>query len=170
MEMSEEVREVLDTFRVAATLGSRSLGAYVISMAQVASDVLVVELLQREARLMASAFLFPPLSDSFSYSPSLSKVPCRTCADDALGGLQVAGELGVEPDHMQSLRVAPLFETLDDLDRAGKVMDRLLNVPIYRKHLELVHDNHQEVRGSPLRYLSCATCGACVNTGVSSPS
>lgn len=109
MEMSEEVREVLDTFRVAATLGSRSLGAYVISMAQVASDVLVVELLQREARLM------------------------------------VAGELGVEPDHMQSLRVAPLFETLDDLDRAGKVMDRLLNVPIYRKHLELVHDNHQEI-------------------------
>jgi phosphoenolpyruvate carboxylase len=149
MEMSEEVREVLDTFRVAATLGSRSLGAYVISMAQVASDVLVVELLQREARLMASAFHFPP--ETFFYDPSLSKVPCLTCAHDALGGPQVAGELGVEPDHMQSLRVAPLFETLDDLDRAGKVMDRLLNVPIYRKHLELVHDNHQEVRGSPLQ-------------------
>jgi phosphoenolpyruvate carboxylase len=44
------VREVLETFRVAARLGSASLGAYVISMAQKASDVLAVELLQKEAR------------------------------------------------------------------------------------------------------------------------
>lgn len=38
--------------RVAARLGSGSLGAYVISMSQAASDVLAVELLQKEARLM----------------------------------------------------------------------------------------------------------------------
>jgi len=109
MEMSDDVKEVLETFRVAAMLGSRSLGAYVISMAQNTSDVLAVELLQREARLM------------------------------------VAAEQGTEPDHMQSLRVAPLFETLDDLEAAGKVMDRLLRVPIYRKQLEMVHGNHQEI-------------------------
>lgn len=45
------MREVLDTFRVAAELGPHSLGAYVISMARSASDVLAVELLQREARM-----------------------------------------------------------------------------------------------------------------------
>lgn len=50
-----QVREVLDTMRVAARLGSGSLGAYVISMSQAASDVLAVELLQKEARLMVGA-------------------------------------------------------------------------------------------------------------------
>lgn len=38
--------------RVAAVLGRQCLSAYVISMATRASDVLAVELLQREARLM----------------------------------------------------------------------------------------------------------------------
>ncbi|MFT5587076.1 MAG: phosphoenolpyruvate carboxylase [Cognaticolwellia sp.] len=47
---SSEVREVLDTFRVAALLPAGSLGCYVISMAAAPSDVLAVELLQREAR------------------------------------------------------------------------------------------------------------------------
>jgi len=49
MPMSEEVREVLDTVRTVAHLGRGSFGAYVISMAKGASDVLAVELLQREA-------------------------------------------------------------------------------------------------------------------------
>jgi phosphoenolpyruvate carboxylase len=40
------VRDVIDTFRAAATLPQGSLGAYVISMASNASDVLAVELLQ----------------------------------------------------------------------------------------------------------------------------
>ena len=34
-----------------------------------------------------------------------------------------------------SQRVAPLFETLADLDNAGKVMRRLLSVPWYREQL-----------------------------------
>lgn len=49
MPMPDEVREVLDTCRVVAQIGPGSLGAYVISMAKGASDVLAVELLQREA-------------------------------------------------------------------------------------------------------------------------
>ncbi|KAL1218534.1 Phosphoenolpyruvate carboxylase 4 [Cardamine amara subsp. amara] len=51
IEVGPDVKEVLDTFRVAAELGSESLGAYVISMASNASDVLAVELLQKDARL-----------------------------------------------------------------------------------------------------------------------
>ena len=51
MPMSEEVGEVLATFRAASRLGRTSLGAYVISMTKRASDVLAVELLQREAAM-----------------------------------------------------------------------------------------------------------------------
>ncbi|XP_023645073.1 phosphoenolpyruvate carboxylase 4 isoform X2 [Capsella rubella] len=60
IEVGLEVKEVLDTFRVAAELGSESLGAYVISMASNASDVLAVELLQKDARLAVSGELGRP--------------------------------------------------------------------------------------------------------------
>ena len=43
--------QVISTFQTAAELGPQSLGAYVISMAHTASDVLAVELLQKEALL-----------------------------------------------------------------------------------------------------------------------
>lgn len=49
LEASPEVRDVLDTFAMIARLPSDSLGAYIITMASYASDVLAVELLQREA-------------------------------------------------------------------------------------------------------------------------
>ena len=48
MPMSEDAQEVVDTFRVISCLPSDSMGAYVISMAKAASDVLAVMLLQRE--------------------------------------------------------------------------------------------------------------------------
>mmetsp|Transcript_31274 Transcript_31274/g.78359 ORF Transcript_31274/g.78359 Transcript_31274/m.78359 type:complete len:923 (-) Transcript_31274:37-2805(-) len=98
MQFSKDEEDVVNTFRVLASLPADSLGAYVISMARTASDVLCVKVLMREC--------------------------------------------GVTHFNM---RVAPLFETLDDLEAAGKVMDRLLRVPIYRKQLEMVHGNHQEI-------------------------
>lgn len=45
----EPVRDVLETFRTAAVLPGESLGAYVITMASSAADVLAVELLQKLA-------------------------------------------------------------------------------------------------------------------------
>ena len=51
LQASSEVREVLDTFATAAAIAPGSLGAYVISMALAPSDVLAVELLQKEAHL-----------------------------------------------------------------------------------------------------------------------
>ncbi|KAM0932958.1 putative phosphoenolpyruvate carboxylase [Dioscorea sansibarensis] len=60
IEVGPDVKEVLDTFRVAAELGTDSLGAYVISMASNASDVLAVELLQKDARLSVSGELGKP--------------------------------------------------------------------------------------------------------------
>ncbi|XP_042020339.1 phosphoenolpyruvate carboxylase 4 [Salvia splendens] len=60
IEVTFDIKEVLDTFRVAAELGSDSLGAYVISMASNASDVLAVELLQKDARLAVAGELGRP--------------------------------------------------------------------------------------------------------------
>jgi phosphoenolpyruvate carboxylase len=87
------VRDVLETFRVAASLAPDSLGAYVITMAGQPSDVLAVELLQR-----------------------------------------IAGQ-----PHPQ--RVVPLFETADDLGRAGATIEALLAIPWYRDRIR----GHQEV-------------------------
>ncbi|XP_051115036.1 phosphoenolpyruvate carboxylase-like [Andrographis paniculata] len=48
---TEEIAEVLDTFHVLAELPPDCLGAYIISMATTPSDVLAVELLQRECHM-----------------------------------------------------------------------------------------------------------------------
>lgn len=58
---------------------------------------------------------------------------------------KVAAETGKSPNHASSLRVVPLFETLDDLDASGAIMQRLFANPWYRAHLRTVHDNNQEV-------------------------
>ena len=50
LEASPDVRDVLDTFAMLATIPPDSLGAYVVTMTTRASDVLAVELLQKEAR------------------------------------------------------------------------------------------------------------------------
>ena len=51
LDASDEVKDVLDTFAGAREIGADALGAYVISMAKAPSDVLAVELLQKEAGL-----------------------------------------------------------------------------------------------------------------------
>jgi phosphoenolpyruvate carboxylase len=84
---SAPAQEVLDTCRVIAKQPRNALGAYIISMAREASDVLAVKLLLREC---GCTFEMP---------------------------------------------VAPLFETLDDLNHAGGIMRRLLSEPAYRQSL-----------------------------------
>ncbi|XP_034678194.1 phosphoenolpyruvate carboxylase, housekeeping isozyme isoform X1 [Vitis riparia] len=48
---TEEIADVLDTFHVIAELPADNFGAYIISMATAPSDVLAVELLQRECHV-----------------------------------------------------------------------------------------------------------------------
>ena len=48
---TEEIADVLDTFKVISELPSDCFGAYIISMATSPSDVLAVELLQRECHV-----------------------------------------------------------------------------------------------------------------------
>ena len=79
---ADDLAETMATLRACARQGPGSLGAYVISMAKDASDVLAVHVLQREAGA--------------------------------------------------ALRVVPLFETLDDLERAPAVVEALLDLPAAR--------------------------------------
>jgi phosphoenolpyruvate carboxylase len=54
LEASPSVRDVLETFAMIARTPPGSLNAYVITMTRAASDVLAVELLQKEARIAGS--------------------------------------------------------------------------------------------------------------------
>ncbi|CAO2828440.1 unnamed protein product [Amaranthus hypochondriacus] len=88
IKVSPDVKEVLDTFRVAAELGSDSFGAYVISMASNASDVLAVELLQKDARLAISGGLCRP-----SVGGTLRVVPLFETVKDLRGAGSVIRKL-----------------------------------------------------------------------------
>ena len=93
MGFTDTVKDTLDTFGLAAELPVGSLGAYVISQCQQASDVLAVALLQMDA--------------------------------------------GVK----EPLRVVPLFETLDDLERSAATVEALFSMPVYREWIK----NKQEI-------------------------
>jgi|UniRef100_A0ACD5XRD8 phosphoenolpyruvate carboxylase len=74
---SEEVADVLDTFQVISELPADSFGAYVISMATAPSDVLAVELLQRECRIktpLRVVPLFEKLADLESAPAALARL------------------------------------------------------------------------------------------------
>jgi phosphoenolpyruvate carboxylase len=114
---SPDVAEVLATFAALAEEPPGTLGAYVISMASSPSDVLAVELLQRDARMWAHR-----LPDAGAAGNRTPPVP-------------------VGPP----MRVVPLFETLADLEHAGDTVRALLGIPWYRAHLGEVHGGRQEV-------------------------
>jgi len=88
----ERVKEVLATFALLATLPPECLGAYCISMARSASDVLAVRLLQVKS--------------------------------------------GVK----SPMRVAPLFETREDLQNAPRVVARLFSVAAYKGAIGGFHE------------------------------
>ncbi|KAL2936018.1 Phosphoenolpyruvate carboxylase 1 [Bienertia sinuspersici] len=56
---TEEIADVLDTFHVISELPSDGFGAYIISMATAPSDVLAVELLQRECHIQSPLRVVP---------------------------------------------------------------------------------------------------------------
>lgn len=82
-DWSDDTQEVLDTFAMMARQPQETLGIYIISMAAKASDVLLVNLFMKAAKLS------------------------------------------------WDMPIAPLFETLDDLNNARSVMDKLFEIKSY---------------------------------------
>ncbi|KAL0837620.1 LOW QUALITY PROTEIN: hypothetical protein Bca101_089510 [Brassica carinata] len=73
---TEEIADVLDTFKVISELPSDCFGAYIISMATSPSDVLVVELLQREGHVKKPLRVVP----LFEKLADLEAAPAATAA------------------------------------------------------------------------------------------
>ena len=148
MPVTPAVREVLETFRVVAELGRQSLGAYVISMCASASDVLAVELLQREARAVVASELEMLHDMAHGRAAGGGDVPPKaaTPAPDASTPHGHSGSCFARYGTQEGpLRVVPLFETLKDLESAPAVMEALFNVPWYKHHLVSCHGTHQEI-------------------------
>jgi phosphoenolpyruvate carboxylase len=77
LNLTADQQDVVDTFRVLAQLPPDSLGAYIISMAQTASDVLIVVLLQRELgvrSIMRVVPLFETLDDLVDAPETMRKL------------------------------------------------------------------------------------------------
>lgn len=55
--------------------------------------------------------------------------------DDALAVMCIARAAGYERDGAAPIDIAPLFETVDDLERAPATLEALLAAPIYRAHV-----------------------------------
>jgi phosphoenolpyruvate carboxylase len=86
-----QVRDVIDTFRMAACLPPDSLGAYVITMASVASDLLAVDFLQMVAgnrRPQRVVPLFETASDLQRAGAVMSQVLAIPWYRDRIGGRQ----------------------------------------------------------------------------------
>jgi len=88
---SDETREVLDTFRALASLGDDAKGAYVISMAERASDVLAVMLLLREhgdvkMRVVPLFETLDDLTNAPTVVDALLSIPAVRTHIDACGG------------------------------------------------------------------------------------
>jgi len=57
-------------------------------------------------------------------------------ADDVLGALALAEMANPHTGARSQLDAAPLLETVDDLEAGPRILRRLLDLPVYRKHLE----------------------------------
>ncbi|KAL1363152.1 hypothetical protein HN51_011349 [Arachis hypogaea] len=78
---TEEITDVLETFRVIAELPSDSFGAYIISMATAASDVLAVELLQRECHVKQPLRVVPLFEKLADLEAAPSALACLFSID-----------------------------------------------------------------------------------------
>jgi phosphoenolpyruvate carboxylase len=91
LELDDEGREDLATFRAIAAIPRQSLGAYVITMARSASDVLAVALLQREAGVrepLRVVPLFETLSDLRAAGRTMATLLSLDVYRNAIGGRQ----------------------------------------------------------------------------------
>ncbi|XP_010689827.2 phosphoenolpyruvate carboxylase 1 [Beta vulgaris subsp. vulgaris] len=88
---TEEIADVLDTFNVISELPSDSFGAYIISMATAPSDVLAVELLQRECQIknpLRVVPLFEKLADLEAAPAALTRLFSIDWYRDRINGKQ----------------------------------------------------------------------------------
>jgi phosphoenolpyruvate carboxylase len=116
--MAEHLRAVFTALRDSRRQhGDAATGLYVISMARSAADVLAVLALARRV----------------TREKGTEEVKSGKVAVDALGS--AADLTSSVPFSEVPLDIAPLFETVDDLQHAPATLQALLDDPVYRRHL-----------------------------------
>ncbi|MFL6246666.1 MAG: phosphoenolpyruvate carboxylase [Thermoanaerobaculia bacterium] len=91
LELDDDARDDLATFHAISAIPRDSLGAYVITMARSASDVLAVALLQKEARIkdpLRVVPLFETLADLRGAGATMAKLLSLDVYRAAIGGRQ----------------------------------------------------------------------------------
>ncbi|MEW5318243.1 MAG: hypothetical protein WDW38_009481 [Sanguina aurantia] len=125
MAMTPDVAEVVATLRVLSELPADSLGAYVISMARTASDVLAVVLLQRECGvkpILRVVPLFETLDDLENATDTMQMLLTNPWYHDHIKGVQEC-MIGYSDSGKDAGRLAAawaLFETQEKLGAVAK--------------------------------------------------
>ena len=137
MPMNEKIRESLETFEMVAK-EHLSLGAYIISMASTASDVLAVILLQREMGTKVAG----ENDEEYSESTQLRVVPLFETLSDLENGPKVIDKLLNLPWYREYIRVTHKnkMEVMLGYSDSGKDAGRFAAAwALYKAQEELVH-------------------------------
>ncbi|MCO5572712.1 hypothetical protein L7F22_026471 [Adiantum nelumboides] len=130
---TDEICDVLDTFHVISELPPDTFGAYVISMAMTPSDVLSVELLQRECRVahpLRVVPLFEKLADLEAAPAVLSRLFSIDWYRNRINGKQEV-MIGYSDSGKDAGRLSAawqLFKSQEDLIKVAKQFGVKLNI------------------------------------------
>jgi phosphoenolpyruvate carboxylase len=123
LECEADARECLDTFEALAEIESESLGAYVISMARSASDVLAVELLQRASGIRQPLRVVP-LFETLDDLKNAPEIVARLLQSSFIQSriAERGGRLEVMIGYSDSAKDAGLLAAAWELQRAQAAM------------------------------------------------
>lgn len=135
LPMTDEVADVINTFRMLAELPPDSLGAYIISMAHTASDVLAVVLLQKECGVepyLRVVPLFETLDDLNYAETAMRQLFSNPWYNNHISGKQEC-MIGYSDSGKDAGRVAAAWGLYEVQERLVKVADE------FGVHLTLFH-------------------------------
>lgn len=175
LNWSKETTEILDTFYECSHLGAEALGSYIISMCMKPSDILCVQVLQKEyfSTISADSEFHAEVHDldqfvkrrSSSISAGSGSLPAPAPAPapllsktDGAGAVPHGEELSQsvhDPPKSSAailssiasrrMRVVPLLETVEALNNAEKTLETLLSNEWYLNYVKTVDGGIVEV-------------------------
>ncbi|KAK6588985.1 phosphoenolpyruvate carboxylase [Cryptosporidium xiaoi] len=163
LNWSKDTAEVLETFYECSHLGAEALGSYIISMCMKPSDVLCVQVLQKEyfSTISADSEVHAEINniDSFikrrsssinSISSSCNHPVCHSSNNNinmVIGSTESPKSSAAILSSLASkrMRVVPLLETVEALNSAEETLETLLSNEWYLNYVKTVDKGIVEV-------------------------